>query len=141
MFYIISLSLVILLIGVIDRAGLSHLDITKGWLKDIIVVSATLLVALTTYQVGWVDGNNAGRLHIYQYYNPDETLGVIDRIENEYVVIEQPKYCGDPIIIHTSLLPDYIIEGDVIMRDLSVNVGATFDRYMYNRRALDDLLE
>ena len=132
------LFLIILAIGLI--AGLTNLDMLKGWLRTVVVIAATIIITLTSYQIGWVDGHVVGTFNVYQYHNPDEELGTVDRIEGGFVVIEQPEKCGDPIIIHESLLPDYVMEGDVIMRDLSINVQATFDKYIYNRRLLD-LLE
>lgn len=132
------LFLIALAIGLI--AGLTNLDMLKGWLRTVVVISATIIIILTSYHVGWVDGYDVGKFNVYQYHSPDEELGTVDRIEGEFVVIEQPEKCGDPIIIHTSLLPDYIMEGDVIMRDLSVNTSATFYRYLYNKRLAEELI-
>lgn len=134
MFYIFAV-----ICAVILTAGITYLNIIKGWFKIIAIASATLLISVTSYQIGWVDGYDAGKVFLDQYYNPNDILGIVDKIENGFIVIEQPKNCGDPIIVHESFLPDYVIEGDVIMKDLSVNIGETFNRYLFNKRKLEQL--
>jgi hypothetical protein len=123
--------IIILMLAVISLIIIIQLDITLNKnLVSTLVVLMTMTGTAGAYGIGAINGRHTIELDTekyFDYFDPDEELGTVDSIHQAYVVIESPR-TTELIILERSLFSELLLEGDVVMKDLSINYVESFNR-------------